>query len=297
MSLEVIKHDGRQIIYRPELNKVTGSVTATILFQQILYRFERNGGKPFYKFKEPCTHDLYVSGDSWTEELGFSRAEFDTALKSMSAKVNSRGPRPDNVLIWYWTDMERRTFYALNEAYAHKVINSLYVKRESSYRKSGNQAVDTIRYKDELTEIINKRLTPPCTQDSEGGRERPDLSAYKGVDENLKPAGADSKEAELLHKADAVIAHLNKQAGRKYKTDSLMVKRNLIPRLKTHEHLSDFLAIIDKKAKEWKGGKMDRYLSPDTLFNAEKFEKYLGEIELEKGKPAVHVNKRTDFRH
>lgn len=60
------------IPYFKELRVLTGSVTATILMQQLDYWFEKGSGEAFYKFKAPCENRYYKSGDSFTEELGFS---------------------------------------------------------------------------------------------------------------------------------------------------------------------------------------------------------------------------------
>ena len=45
--------------YRPSLYLATGSVTAAILLQQLIY-----WNHPFYKFMEPCDHPTYKPGDS-----------------------------------------------------------------------------------------------------------------------------------------------------------------------------------------------------------------------------------------
>lgn len=85
----IIAYDRKMIAYRPEWRPFTGSVKASILLQQIFFRWDKNDRKPFYKFKEPCGHHLYRTGDSWTEELGFTRTEFDTALKKITVSLIS----------------------------------------------------------------------------------------------------------------------------------------------------------------------------------------------------------------
>ena len=77
----ILAADKNVILYRKELNELTGSVTATILLQQIIYWGKKTGGE-FYKFIEPCKHEKYKSGDSWTEELGFSKREFQQLIKN-----------------------------------------------------------------------------------------------------------------------------------------------------------------------------------------------------------------------
>ncbi len=126
--LKVIAGDNGLIPYRKELNTITGSVTATILLQQFIYWFDKNGNKPFYKFIEPCNNELYLKGDSWVEELGFSKYEFKTAYDKLekigivSKKIN----------------MNRVTFYALDLVVLRKLINSIYVSEECQLMQSEN---------------------------------------------------------------------------------------------------------------------------------------------------------------
>ena len=79
----MLANDQNIIPYRKELNAITGGVTATILLQQVSYWWKKSGSQPFYKFIQPCKHEKYHDGDSWTEELGFSRKEFLTAIKKL----------------------------------------------------------------------------------------------------------------------------------------------------------------------------------------------------------------------
>ena len=93
--VSLMSQDRNVVSYRPHLCSVIGSVTATILLQQIVYWHNKNGD--FYKFKEPPTkpNTLYKVGDSWCEELAFSRREFDTALKKIGTKVTRNMSKSD----------------------------------------------------------------------------------------------------------------------------------------------------------------------------------------------------------
>ena len=76
--------------YIKELRQLSGSVTASILMQQLDYWFEKKPGG-FYKFLEPCeNNELYKTGDSWTEELGFSKYEFKTAFEKIGVSYKSK---------------------------------------------------------------------------------------------------------------------------------------------------------------------------------------------------------------
>lgn len=111
--LRLIADDTLMISYRPRWNQITGSVDATIFLQQVIYRWIHNGQKPFYKFAAPCAHRFYRAGDSWQEELGFSRREFDSARRLVAAAT--KGQIDPDALVSYWYDRGRKTWYALNE--------------------------------------------------------------------------------------------------------------------------------------------------------------------------------------
>lgn len=144
--LQIIAADRRVISYRPELTKIIGSVNATILFQQIMFRWTLNNQKEFYKYKEPCQARHYRVGDSWTEELGFTRREFDGALKILV----------DLDVVNYRVDIERKTWYSLNEEKSIEIINKSYPeKAETVSRKGGN-----VLYEKEETDFTNGHIPP-----------------------------------------------------------------------------------------------------------------------------------------
>jgi hypothetical protein len=121
------------ITYRPKLSRVLGSVTATILLQQMNYWWGLNQCKPFYKFRSPCGHGAYKEGDSWVEELGFSGDEFDTAIRRIGTRIKPRDSKLNvlnateieldergrmtnaDKLVLYWTGQDHVTHYELNE--------------------------------------------------------------------------------------------------------------------------------------------------------------------------------------
>lgn len=124
-ALSIIADDNSLIPYRKELNKISGSVTATILLQQMLHRYKLNKNKPFYKFIEPCDNELYKDGDSWTEELGFSVKEFKTALKKLV----------DIGIVIKKIDMSRVTRYSIDLEKLYELLEGLYVNAERAVGK------------------------------------------------------------------------------------------------------------------------------------------------------------------
>ena len=122
--------------YIKELRTIAGSVTATILWQQLDYWFA-NKPDGFYKFLEPCQNSAYRDGDSWTEELAFSKAEFRTAFKSIGIAYKSKGQfdKAKNKFIntqnkevffcSYHDKIKGITMYFRNHEYADKKLDEL----------------------------------------------------------------------------------------------------------------------------------------------------------------------------
>lgn len=79
-----------------------------------------------------------------------------------------------------------------------------------------------------------------------------------------------------------ILQFLNEKADRAYRPEETNLKF-IIARLKSGVTASQCYQIIAKKTREWKGDpEMKKYLRPATLFNATKFEQYLGELVIPK---------------
>jgi len=122
--LSFIADDRAVVIYRPRWNTFTGGMAQTVLLQQIVYWWIKNGRRPFYKFARPCAHRLYRPGDSWEEELSVQRREFENARRGISARTH--GQLDPAALVSYWTDAQRVTWYALNETLLLDHLAALY---------------------------------------------------------------------------------------------------------------------------------------------------------------------------
>ena len=74
---------------------------------------------------------------------------------------------------------------------------------------------------------------------------------------------------------EEIIKYLNEKIGSHFKPTSKSTQRLINGRLSENYTIEDFKYVIDVKTSEWKDNtKMSKYLTPDTLFNASKFEKY-----------------------
>lgn len=138
------------IPYRPELNRITGGPIASIILQQVLYWYKKQGYKPFFKFRKPCDHELYKEGDSWIEELGFSVKRFDRGLGDIAQKANRKQVRDPKALVYYWTTLDRVTYFEPNlEAIGNAFLEFPKMPKGDLYR-------DPER---ELTEIPKRELS------------------------------------------------------------------------------------------------------------------------------------------
>src|SRR5215216_639606 len=125
------------IPYQPALCFVLGDIYAAIFLQQIFYRFKGNQYRPFYKFIFPCTNEFYRKGDSWLEELVFTRRQIQRAINKVSTRISAtkKCKRQDrnevlshtiadldetgkmansNALILYWFTRDHMTWWTVN---------------------------------------------------------------------------------------------------------------------------------------------------------------------------------------
>jgi hypothetical protein len=130
------------VVYRPTFGKLTGSVTAGILLERIRYYAKGKNYDEFYKFNSICSHKDYRKGDSWEEELGFTRFEFEGARNRIATKVAKGDSKkellkvfdetgelmPVNNIVLYWRDSSNKIWYQFNEplymAHLLKIANA-----------------------------------------------------------------------------------------------------------------------------------------------------------------------------
>ena len=97
-----------------------------------------------------------------------------------------------------------------------------------------------------------------------------------------KEKDKDKKKKEIYK---IILDRLNEKAGTNYRPASKATQTLINARLAEGFTVDDFIIVIDKKCAEWKGGDMEKYLRPETLFAPKKFENYLNA-------PAVKNEKR-----
>lgn len=144
MKNKILVITQHSVAYVKELRPLTGSVIGCILMQQLDYWFNQ---KPdgFYKFLEPCKHRSYKPGDSWIEELAFSKSEFRTAFSQIGAVYKSKSQ----------FEAAKDKFQGKFYCSYHDRINGLtwYFRNHAVV----DQALDTIVYAQEK-DVINDRI-------------------------------------------------------------------------------------------------------------------------------------------
>ena len=77
-----------------------------------------------------------------------------------------------------------------------------------------------------------------------------------------------------------IIEYLNIKTGSKFKPTTKPYVQAIRSRLKEGYTVDDFKTVIDKKCREWKGTKLEKYLTPKTLFAPSHFDTYLNSNEM-----------------
>ena len=76
-----------------------------------------------------------------------------------------------------------------------------------------------------------------------------------------------------------IIEYLNFKTGSKFKPTTKPYVQAIRSRLKEGYTVNDFKTVIDKKCREWQGTKLEKYLTPKTLFAPSHFDTYLNSNE------------------
>ena len=97
-----------------------------------------------------------------------------------------------------------------------------------------------------------------------------------------KPVDLPSDSSDIsIVLVDEVVEYLNEKSGKNYRvtpsTSSL-----ILARISEGFTKDDCFTVIDNKVATWKGTEWEKFLRPDTLFRASKFQGYLNEKPVEK---------------
>lgn len=128
------------IKFYPKLKLSIGSEKAALILGRLEYWFQNNKYvNGFYKFIEPCNHPLYREGDSWAEEIGFSRKIFSKSFdligvryKSKSAFLKSSDRFQGKPYASYHNRKTNQTYFVRNNECASELIKNLFKRKNPS---------------------------------------------------------------------------------------------------------------------------------------------------------------------
>ena len=120
-------------LYFKEFNKITGSVHCSLFLGQLIYWADKNDYKPFYKFRQPCQHELYKEGDSWAEELDFEIRMIDKCIKTLK----------ELGILETKTTIQRVTFYELKIEKLNDILsqNAIYENSQNAIYENSQNAI------------------------------------------------------------------------------------------------------------------------------------------------------------
>jgi len=98
-------------------------------------------------------------------------------------------------------------------------------------------------------------------------------------DKGRPASNPNSPEIKFIEEIKEVIDYFNQVCGTSYSEKTPKNKLIIASRLNEGWKKEDLLSVIDKKSREWKGNRMEKYLRPITIFNQSKFESYVNQKE------------------
>lgn len=157
-----------------------------------------------------------------------------------------------------------------------------FLEHQNPHKNERDKGSDIPAYTEELRQLIDlKGLTinpdkSRSNQDKDGSNR---ADSFNPIPDSFNPI-PDSCIVEndsTTNESEKCIEHLNRVTNSQYRPVDSNVKF-LKARFKEGYTLDDVFKVIDFKASEWMGTKEEKYLRPATLFNAEKFNQYIGQV-------------------
>jgi hypothetical protein len=228
MKNRILSITRETIPYVKQIRPLTGSVAATILMQQLDYWFAKYPDG-FYKFLEPCDHPSYKSGDSWTEELGFSKDEFRTAFKQIGIQHKSKtkfatssDPFQGKFYCSYFDRTKGQVFYHRNHELVDKELDAIEHgipvesrksaipisrNRQGQFTEIGNPDIDIYTETTSRDYFINQGINQahkavPGTADRDAEFDQTDLPQEEIPITATGKTGSDSSTPQPQPKAD-----------------------------------------------------------------------------------------------
>lgn len=226
VNVELFEAAQNKIQYIKELKQLDGikSVNACLLMAQIEYWFAIMGNS-FFKYKErPETEQYrYKEGESWTEELGISSAEFTNAFAQIGVSYNSKKVYDEaksngdefqgRFYCSYHNKVSRLTYYFRNDkkvGEAIKTIRELKTQspgdkdsKLSNSTKSNARDKENTNIEKNISSLESSDTTTDTTSDITSEREqndslsKKDFSFGKEIENKEEKLGIENNDSSL----------------------------------------------------------------------------------------------------
>jgi uncharacterized phage protein (TIGR02220 family) len=110
-----------------------------------------------------------------------------------------------------------------------------------------------------------------------------------------KKSGLDERDPVVESLIDETIAYLNAHAGKHYLAKAEPNREFVRARVKDGYGFDDFRFVIENQWLEWRGTTSEKYMRPETLFNATKFQSYINAPDYSKQAVPKFQNKAGRF--
>lgn len=153
------------------------------------------------------------------------------------------------------------------------------------YSKSELPEAKCVELKNKVYEVVEQQINPDNTcMDTKCIQNGYNLDTQIRID---KIREEENRIETLCHVSHddvdkshfEIIEYLNLKTGSKFKPTTKPYVQAIRSRLKEGYTVNDFKTVIDKKCREWQGTKLEKYLTPKTLFAPSHFDTYLNSNE------------------
>ena len=154
------------------------------------------------------------------------------------------------------------------------------------YSKSELPEAKCVELKNKVYEVVGQPMNPDNTyMDTKCIQNGYNLDTQIRIDkireeENRIETLCHVKHDDVDKSHFEIIEYLNLKTGSKFKPTTKPYVQAIRSRLKEGYTIDDFKTVIDKKCREWKGTKLEKYLTPKTLFAPSHFDTYLNSNEM-----------------
>ena len=226
--------------------------------------------------KDRVFKGVWIEADIWlNDNLSMTEKCLFTEINSFCNQYQS----------CYASNKHFADFLGISENRISHLISSLIAKgfigRKIIYVEDGKTIKKRLLFitrgvvENNNTPIVENNNTPIVENNKENNTYINNTNINNTFNNNIL-SGKPDREGETISN---IINYLNDVTGKNYKATTPKTRTLIKARLKEGFVLHDFKDVIDKKYKQWRGGDMEKYIRPETLFGT-KFEGYLNESDV-----------------